>query len=56
MEVAGGVLGLLFIIGVMVMAIRLLRQPKYRYLGDRNPQGRRSFRETMVVWLMGPRN
>jgi hypothetical protein len=56
MEMAGGVLGLLIVVGVMVIAIRLLRQPKYRYLGDRTPQGRRSFRETMVVWLMGPRH
>jgi hypothetical protein len=40
---------------VLVVAIRLLRQPTYRYQGDPTPQRRRSFRETMVVWLMGPR-
>lgn len=55
LEVVGSILGLLIIIGVMVIAIRLLRQPRYRYEGDPTPQGRRSFRETMVVWLMGRR-
>jgi hypothetical protein len=27
----------------------------YRYQGGKTPQDRRSFRETMVVWLLGPR-
>ena len=51
----GAVIGLAFIVGVMFMAIRILRQPGYPYQGDKTPQDRRSFRETMVVWLMGPR-
>jgi hypothetical protein len=55
-EIFGSILGLLLVVGVMVVAVRLLRQPKYRYQGDPTPQDRRSFRETMVVWLMGPRN
>lgn len=55
-EIVGSILGLLLTVGLMVIAVRLLRQPKYRYQGDPTPQSRRSFRETMVVWLMGPRN
>jgi hypothetical protein len=51
--VVGSILGLLITVVVMVIAIRLLRQPTYRYQGDLTPQDRRSFRETMVVWLMG---
>ena len=51
----GAGIGLAFIVAVMFMAIRILRQPVYRYQGDKTPQDRRSFRETMVVWLMGPR-
>ncbi len=51
----GAVIGLAFIVGVMAMAIKILRQPVHRYQGDKTPQDRRSFRETMVVWLMGPR-
>jgi hypothetical protein len=51
--VVGGILGLLVIVAVMVVAIRLLRQPTHRYQGDPTPQDRRSFRETMVTWLMG---
>jgi hypothetical protein len=54
-EIVASILGLLIIVGVLVVAIRLLRQPTYRYHGDPTPQRRRSFRETMVVWLMGPR-
>jgi hypothetical protein len=54
-EIVASILGLLIIVGVLVVAIRLLRQPTYRYQGDPTPQRRRSFRETMVVWLMGPR-
>ena len=52
-EIFGSILGLLLVVGVMVVAIRLLRQPTHRYQGDPTPQDRRSFRETMVVWLMG---
>ena len=52
-EIVGSILGLLLVVGVMVVAIRLLRQPTHRYQGDPTPQDRRSFRETMVVWLMG---
>jgi hypothetical protein len=55
-EIVASILGLLIIVGVLVVAIRLLRQPTYRYQGDPTPQRRRSFRETMVVWLMGPRS
>jgi hypothetical protein len=51
--VVGSILGLLVIVGVMVIAIRILRRPTYRYQGDPTPQDRRSFRETMVTWLMG---
>ena len=51
--VVGSILGLLIIVGVMSAAIRILRQPTYRYQGDPTPQGRRSFRETMVYWFMG---
>jgi NhaP-type Na+/H+ or K+/H+ antiporter len=54
-EIVASILGLLIIVGVLFVAIRLLRQPTYRYQGDPTPQRRRSFRETMVVWLMGPR-
>jgi hypothetical protein len=54
-EIVAAILGLLIIVAVLVVAIRLLRQPTYRYQGDPTPQRRRSFRETMVVWLMGPR-
>ena len=45
--------GLVLIVVVMVAAIRILRQPKYRYLGNPEPRERRSFRETMLVWMMG---
>lgn len=48
--------GLAAILFVVTVAVRLLRQPKYRYQGDREPRERRPFRETMFVWLMGPRN
>jgi hypothetical protein len=42
------------IIVVMVAAaVGLFRQPKHRYIGDREPQERRSFRETMLTWMMG---
>ena len=51
----GAVLGLLIVVAVLAVAIKILRQPVYRYRGDKTPQERRSFRETMVVWLMGPR-
>jgi NhaP-type Na+/H+ or K+/H+ antiporter len=51
----GSLLGLVIIVAVLAMAIRILRQPVYRYQGDTTPNERRSFRETMVVWLMGPR-
>ena len=51
----GALLGLVIIVGVLAMAIRILRQPVYRYQGDPTPNQRRSFRETMVVWLMGLR-
>jgi hypothetical protein len=52
-EVVSAILGLLIIVGVTAIAIRLLRQPTYRYHGDRTPQGRRLFR-----WFDfgGPRN
>ena len=52
-EIVGSILGLLLVVGVMVVAIRLLRQPTQRYQADTTPHDRRSFRETMVVWLMG---
>jgi hypothetical protein len=55
-EVAAAVAGLAITVVVVAMAIRLLRQARYRYDGDRAPQSSRSFRETMVVWLMGPRD
>ena len=51
--VVGSIIGLLIIVGVMSVAIRILRQPTYRYQGDPTPQRRRSFRETMVYWFMG---
>ena len=51
----GSLLGLVIIVAVLAMAIRILRQPVHRYQGDLTPNERRSFRETMVVWLMGPR-
>jgi hypothetical protein len=51
----GAVLGLAIIVTLLVVAIKILRQPVYRYQGDKTPQERRSFRETMTVWLMGPR-
>ncbi len=54
--VVGSILGLLIIVGVMVVAVRLLRQPTYRYQGDPTPRDRRSFRETMLTWMMGPRH
>jgi hypothetical protein len=54
--VIGSIVGLLIIVGATTVAIRILRQPTYRYQGDPTPQDRRSFRETMTVWLMGPRS
>jgi hypothetical protein len=54
--VIGFILGLILIVGLLVVAIRLLRQPTHRYQGDPTPQEGRSFRETMVVWLTGPRS
>jgi hypothetical protein len=51
----GAVLGLTVIVLVMGTAIWILRQPVHRYQGDKTPRERRSFRETMTVWMMGPR-
>jgi hypothetical protein len=56
MEAAMAIAGFAFFVVVMAMAIRILRQPVYRYQGDRTPQERRSFRETMLFWLTGQRN
>ena len=55
-DTAAAVAGLIVIVVVVVAAVRLLRQPVYRYKGDKAPHERRTFRETMTVWLMGPRN
>jgi hypothetical protein len=52
----GAVLGLFFIVLVVGTAIWILRQPVHRYQGDKTPRDRRSFRETMTVWMMGPRS
>jgi hypothetical protein len=52
----GAVLGLTVIVAVMAAAIWILRQPVYRYQGDKEPRERRSFRETMATWMMGPRS
>jgi hypothetical protein len=52
----GALLGLIFIVLVMGAAIWILRQPVHRYRGDKTPRDRRSFRETMTVWMMGPRS
>jgi hypothetical protein len=56
MEIVVATSGLVIVASIVVAAIRFLRQPKYRYLGDPSPRDRRSFRETMTVWMMGPRN
>ena len=53
--ILGAILGLIIIVAVMGAAIWVLRQPPYRYRGDREPRERRSFRETMVTWLSGGR-
>jgi hypothetical protein len=55
MEVAAASAGLVLIVAAFATASRLLRRPTHRYQGDPTPKERRSFRETMVVWLMGPR-
>jgi hypothetical protein len=55
-DVAAALAGLLITVIVVAVAVRLLRQPIYRYRGDPRPQGRRPFRETTLAWLMGPRN
>jgi hypothetical protein len=51
----GAILGAATIVAIIAAAIWLLRQPAYRYLGDPTPAERRSFRETMVTWLIGGR-
>jgi hypothetical protein len=56
LTVVSALLGLLLVVGMLAGAVRLLRQRTPRYLGDPTPGERRSFRETMTVWLMGPRN
>ncbi len=42
MEVLLSIVGLAIIVVVVATAIRLLRRPRYRYPGDREPQPRRS--------------
>jgi len=56
MEIIGAVGGLIVVVTAMVVSIRLLRRPKYRYLGDPEPQERRWFRDTMFFWMSGPRS
>jgi hypothetical protein len=51
----GAVFGLTVIVLVMGTAIWILTRPVHRYRGDKTPRERRSFRETMTVWMMGPR-
>jgi|Tabmets5t2r1_1033131.scaffolds.fasta_scaffold00556_3 hypothetical protein len=53
--ILGALLGLAIIVGLIAASIWILRQPVHRYQGDPTPARRRSFRETMTVWLMGPR-
>jgi hypothetical protein len=52
----GALLGLVIIVSLLGAAIWILRQPVHRYQGDKTPARRRSIRETMTVWLMGPRS
>jgi hypothetical protein len=51
----GAIFGLTVIVLVMGTAIWILRQPVHRYQGDKTPRERRSFRETMITWMSGPR-
>jgi hypothetical protein len=51
----GATLGAAIVVAIIAAAIWILRQPTYRYLGDPTPAERRSFRETMVTWLIGGR-